>query len=305
MFVNVFIQVCILFVLILIGVTLEKTRVLNEAAAKGFTDVTLYLATPCVIIKSFIREFDESMLENLIMSFLAAFILHIAFIVLSHLLLRSKDEARKVVLRFGVVFSNCGYMSIPLQQALLGDIGVFFAASYVAIMNFFVWSYGLLSMSGDKKTLSIKKLIANPGIIGLALGVIVFIFSIPLPKIISEPVSYMASLNTPLPMIVIGYHLAKNNLLSGLKDMKCLFAIFLKLILVPLLSLGGMYLCGIRGDLLVSLVISCAAPTAAVTTMFSAKFNKDTALSVNMVSLSTLFSLITMPLIVTLAQYIA
>lgn len=305
MFINVFIQVCILFALILIGVILAKAKILSEASAKSFTDVVLYVATPCVIIKSFIREFDKSMLKNLLISFLAALILHIAFIVLCHLFLRSKDEARKVVLRFGVVFSNCGYMSIPLQQALLGDIGVFYAASYVAIMNFFVWSYGLITMSGDKKALSPKKLVMNPGIISLMLGVIVFVFSIPLPKIVSEPISYMASLNTPIPMIVIGYHLTKSNMLNGIKDLKCAFAIFLKLVLLPLLSLGGMYLCGIRGDLLVSLVISCAAPTAAATTMFSAKFNKDTALSVNMVSISTILSLITMPCIVTLAQYIA
>jgi len=305
MFINVFIQVSILFILILIGVILTKTNIFTETGAKCFTDVVLYLATPCVIIKSFIREFDKSMLKNLFISFLAAFILHIIFIVLCHLLLHSKDEARKTVLRFGVVFSNCGYMSIPLQQALLGDIGVFFAASYVAIMNFFVWSYGLLTMSGDKKSLSLKKLIANPGIIGLVLGIVVFVFSVPLPKIVSEPISYMASLNTPLPMLVIGYHLTKSNMLKSLKDIKCMFAILLKLILLPLLSLIGMYICGLRGDLLVSLLISCAAPTAAVTTMFSAKFNKDTALSVNMVSLSTLLSLVTMPCLVTLAQYIA
>lgn len=305
MFINVFIQVCILFALILIGALLAKTKILTEASAKSFTDIALYVATPCVIIKSFIREFDKSMLKNLLVSFLAAMILHIAFIIVSHLILHSKEEARKIVLRFGVVFSNCGYMSIPLQQALLGDIGVFYAASYVAIMNFFVWSYGLLAMSGDKKAFSPKKIILNPGIIGLALGVIVFIFSIPLPKIISEPISYMAALNTPIPMIVIGYHLTKSNMLNGLHDLKCVFAIFLKLVLVPLLSLGGMYIFGIRGDLLVSLVISCAAPTAAVTTMFSAKFNKDTSLSVNMVSISTILSLITMPCIVTLAQYVA
>ena len=113
MFINVFIQVAILFALILIGVLLAKTKILTEVSAKSFTDVVLYVATPCVIIKSFIREFDRSMLKNLLISFLAALLLHIAFIVVSHLILHSKEEARKVVLRFGVVFSNCGYMSIP------------------------------------------------------------------------------------------------------------------------------------------------------------------------------------------------
>jgi predicted permease len=305
MFTNVFIQVVILFVLIVAGIILTKAKILTETATKSFTDVVLYAATPCVIIKSFIREFDKSMLKNLIISFLASVILHIAFILISRLLLHSKEKSREVVLQFGVIFSNCGYMSIPLQQALLGDIGVFYAASYVAIMNFFVWSYGLFIMSGDKKALSLKRIVANPGLIGLVLGVIIFIFSVPMPKIISEPISYIAALNTPIPMLIIGYHLTKSNILKSFKDIKCILALFIKLILLPLISLIGMYFCGIRGDLLVSLVISCAAPTAAITTMFSAKYNKDTALSVNMVSITTILSLVTMPCIVTLAQYLA
>ena len=150
-----------------------------------------------------------------------------------------------------------------------------------------------------------KKLIINPGIIGLTIGLIIFLFSVPTPKIINETVFYIASLNTPLPMIIIGYHLANSNILDGLKNLKCIFAIILRLFVFPILALVIMFLCGIRGDMLVSSLISCSAPVAAITTMFSAKFGRDTSLSVNLVSLSTIFSLISMPLLITLAQYIA
>ena len=305
MFINVLTQVVILFILILIGVALTKAKILTEKGVSSMTDMVLLLVTPCVIIKSFVREFDTSVLKNLLISFLLAFLLHIGFIILSHIFTRSKDKATEKVLRFGAIFSNCGYMSIPLQQAILGDIGVFYAASYVAIFNLFIWSYGIISMSGDKKYLTPKKMILNPGIIGLVLGLIVFLFSIPLPKLVLEPISYIASLNTPLPMIIIGYHLTKSNMLNGLKDIKCVFAMLLKLIIFPIIALVAMYLCGVRGDMLVSLLISCSAPTAAITTMFAAKFSANTSLSVNMVSLSTIFSLLTMPCLITLTQYIA
>ena len=305
MFINVLTQVIILFILILLGVVLTKANILTEKGVSSMTDMVLMLVTPCVIIKSFVREFDKSVLKNLLISFLITFILHIGFIVLSRLFIRSKEKATERVLRFGSMFSNCGYMSIPLQQALLGDIGVFYSASFIAIFNFFIWSYGIITISGDKKYLTPKKMVLNPGIIGLALGLVVFLFSIPMPKLILEPISYMASLNTPLPMIIIGYHLTKSNLLCGLKSISCIFAMFLKLILFPALALGGMYLCGVRGDMLVSMLISCSAPTAAITTMFASKFGANTSLSVNMVSLSTILSLITMPCLITLAQYIA
>ncbi len=305
MFTNVLTQVIILFILIIIGAVLGKFRVLSENGVKSMTDMVLYTVTPCVIIKSFIREFDASTLKNLLISFLIAILSHIGFIVLSRILIRDKNKADERVLRFGTIFSNCGYMSIPLQQALLGDLGVFYCSSYIAIFQLFIWSYGILTMSGDKKYLSPKKLVLNPGMIGLVIGLVIFLLSIPIPKIIAEPISYIASLNTPLPMIIIGFHLANSNLLDGIKNIKCIFAIFVKLIVFPLVTLGVMFICGVRGTMLISSVISCSAPTAAMSTMFSAKFGLNTSLSVNMVSLSTALSLITMPVIITLAQYVA
>ncbi len=305
MFINVFTQVIILFVLISLGAILAKTKVLNEKGVKCMTEMVLLLATPSVIIKSFIREFNKEDFKNLLISFLIAMIAHIVFIVFSHIFLRDNDKNREKVLRFAAIFSNCGYMSIPLQQALLGDNGIFYGSSYIAIFNLFIWSYGIVLMSGDKKYLTAKKLIINPGIIGLFIGLVIFIFSIPLPSVISEPIGYMASLNTPLPMIIIGYHLMQSPVLSGLKDIKFLFSMALKLIIFPIAGLFAMLLCGIRGDMLVSLTISFSAPVAAITTMFSSKFEADTSLSVKLVSLSTLLSLITMPVIITLASYFA
>ena len=302
MFTNVVSQVAILLMLMLIGVLLTKFQVLKENAIKSITDLVLYTVTPCVIIKSFVRKFEVSALKNLLISFLIAILVHIGFILLSRIIFRTKEVSRRKVLQFAVIFSNCGYMSLPLQEALLGDNGVFYGSSFIAIFNLFIWSYGILLMSGDKKYLTPKKMIINPGIIGLTLGLIVFLFSVPLPKVIYEPISYMASLNTPLPMIIIGYHLTKSKIFKGRAGF---LAIAVRLVLFPMIALAIMYLCGIRGDLFVSVVISCCAPTAAITTMFSDKFGCETALSVNLVSLSTIISLITIPLIVTLAQMIA
>ena len=305
MFVNVLTQVVILLILILIGVILAKGKVLSESGVKSMTDMVLYTVTPCVIIKSFIREYDPSTLKKLLISFLIAILAHIGFIILTHLIIHDKDKSKERVLRYGTVFSNCGFMSIPLQQALLGDEGVFYATSYIAIFQLLIWSYGIIVMSGDKKYMSPEKLFLSPGLIGLAIGLIIFLFSVPIPKIIAEPISYMASLNTPLPMIIIGFHLASSNVLDGFKNPKCILAMSLRLVILPLVALAVMYLCSIRGVMLVSSVISCCAPVAAITTMFSAKFGQDTSLSVNFVSLSTVLSLITMPILITLTQYLA
>lgn len=305
MFAEVFSQVLILMILVALGALLSKTGILTESGVRSITDMVLMTVTPCVIIKSFVREFDAKALKGLLISFLIAVMVHIGFIVLSRIILHSKDISRERVLRLGVVFTNCGYMSLPLQEAILGETGVFYGSSFIAIFNLFVWSYGIITISGDKKYLTPKKLVFNPGMIGLAVGLVIFLFSLPVPKIIYQPISFIAALNTPLPMIIIGYHLSKTDILKSIKDLQCLLASLVRMLLLPSVAIALMYLCRVRGDMLVSAAISCSAPTAAITTMFASKFGGDTELSVNMVSLTTIMSLLTMPLIITAAQLIA
>ena len=302
MFITLLTQVIILFILIFLGVVLCKVNILTDKGVKSVTDMVLYLVTPCVIIKSFVREFSVTLLKNLCIGFIATLLAHIVFILISLIALKSKNLSRQKVLQFGIIFSNCGYMAIPLLQAVLGDDGVFYGSTYIAVFQIMTWSYGLFLMGDGLKTITPKKLVLNPGVIAFAIAFIIFSLQIPMPKVIYEPVSYMASLNTPLPMIIIGYHLANSNILSGLKDIKLLFATALKLFILPIIVILGFFLCGVRGTLPMALTICASAPTAAINTMFASKFSRDTSLSVTMVSLTTLLSIISMPIVVTLAE---
>ncbi len=305
MFINVLTQVLILLILIMLGFLLTKLKMLSEITVKQMTDLVLTLVTPSVIIKSFVREFDPSTLKNLLVSFLIAILVHIGYIAISRIIIRDKDENRQKVFQFSAVFSNCAFMSIPLLQALIGDLGVFYGTSFIAIFNVFVWSYGVILMNGKNAEITPKKVLLSPGIIAVAIGVLIYFLNIPVPKIIYEPISFMAALNTPLPMIIIGFHLANSNILDGLKDIKALYTIFIKLFIFPALALLIMYLCGIRGEVLVACTICASAPTAAITTMFASKYGGDTPLSVSTVSLSTILSVISMPIIISIAQSIA
>lgn len=295
-------QVLILFILIGAGFVCGKKRLITDSSAKHMTDIVLYLVTPCVIIRAFQRELDVNMLGNLGISCLAALFIHLGTILLCRLVIRDKNEGSKKVLQFGAVFSNCAFMSIPLQQALLGNDGVFYAGAFIAVFNVFVWTYGLFSMSGDKSVLSVKKLIFNPGIIGVVIGLALYLSQLLLPEIIITPISYLADLNTPLPMLIIGFYLSQSDLRRAFADINSYITMAIRLVAVPLTVLFVMLMLGIRGAVLVSCIISCAAPIAAITTMFSAKFNRDTELSVSIVSATTLLSIVTMPLIVGLAQ---
>ena len=305
MLATVFSQVMILMIMIAAGFVAAKAKIMTAEGARCCTDIALIIATPCVIIKSLIREYSEELMKSLAFAIVITLLVQVLMIVLSRIILHSKDKARERVLRFGTIFTNCGFMSLPLQQVLLGDDGTLYGSAYVIMFNLVIWSYGVFLISGDKKYIRPKKLFINPGLIGLAIGLVIFIFSVPVPKILYSAIDYMSALYTPLPMLIIGYHLAQNNPLTAFRDSKCLFAVLIRMIIYPLTALGFLYVIGIRGTLLVSVIISVSAPVAAITTMFSSKYGADTPLSVDMVSLSTVAAAVTMPLVITLAQLLA
>ena len=306
MFITVFTQVSVLMLMIAVGFIAAKTGIMTEAGAACCTDIALIIATPCVIIKSLARRFDAAVMKSLLLAIALTLLVQVLMITLGTLLLRSKDLRRQRTLRFGSIFANCGFMSLPLQEVMLGADGTLYGSAYVIMFNLVVWSYGVYLISGDKRYIQPKKLFVNPGIAGLLIGLIIFVFSVPVPRVLSSTVNYLAAIYTPLPMLIIGYHLSKTNVLKAFKDIKCIAAVILRLLVYPLVSLGILYLLGVRGTLLVSVIISLSAPVAAVTTMFSSKFGGgDTALSVDMVSLSTVLSIITMPAVITLAQILA
>ena len=306
MFITVFTQVSVLMLMIAVGFIAAKAGIMTEAGAACCTDIALIIATPCVIIKSLMRRFDAAVMKSLLLAVALTLLVQVLMITLGTLLLRSRDLRRQRTLRFGSIFANCGFMSLPLQEVMLGADGTLYGSAYVIMFNLVVWSYGVYLISGDKRYIQPKKLFVNPGIAGLLIGLIIFVFSVPVPRVLSSTVNYLAAIYTPLPMLIIGYHLSKTNVLKAFKDVKCIIAVLLRLIVYPLVSLGVLYLLGVRGTLLVSVIISLSAPVAAVTTMFSSKFGGgDTALSVDMVSLSTVLSIITMPAVITLAQLLA
>ncbi len=297
-------QVLILFLLIMVGFLLGKKNILGEKSAKALSDIALLLASPCVIALSFDKEFDVAVLREMGKAIAVAAGIHLIAIVVAQLLYR-KDEPRDRVLRASTVLSNAGFMGLPLQQAVLGEQGVFYGAAYVTVFNLALWSYGLMTMERTQRRVSVRQLVLNPGVLGLVAGLIILFLPFDLPEIVRAPMSHLAALNTPVPMLFIGYSLSKVNLGQALRNKSYYAACAVRLLLVPAISIGCLYLIGVRGTLLCSMAIAASAPIAAAVSMFAGKFHQDTQTSVNLVALSTVFSVVTMPLFVSLVQAIA
>ena len=298
-------QVMILFIIMAMGFACRKLRVLTEGGVKGLTDLMLCVITPCMMIKAFQQAFDTRLLRGFLITAAATAVLYAVEIGLAALLLRDRDEARRRVLRFGAVFSNCGYMALPLLQNLWGSEAVLYGAAFNAVHVFFLWTYGLGLMNGGKEKVSLKKAVLNPGTVSTLLGLVLFFCSVRLPSVIAKPVEYLAALNTPVPMLIIGFYLTGLDWRTVLRSRGEYVMLALRLLIVPAIALGGLWLCGVRGVLLCTNVVCVSAPMATIGTMFATKYDVDPSLSAGLVAVSTILSVATMTLVVGFASYIA
>ncbi len=303
-FVIVGTQVLTLFILIGIGFACGKLKLLQQAGVKSINDIVIYIVNPCLIISAFQRDFEAGLLHNFLLALMGAALAHVICLIIASLVFRRQDEGRRKVLRFASIFSNCGFMGIPLLSALLGPDGVFYGAAYLVVFNLLIWSYGQYIMAKGSEGFETKKIVLNPGVIAVVIGLVFFFTSTRLPQIIMIPVDYMASLNTPVPMLIIGYTLSRfkpSDLLGGFDEIK---VYLIRLIAGPVILLGILYAMGLRGMVLTAVIVSASAPTAALTTMFAIKFGCDEELSARIVSTSTLLSIVTMTLIVGFTAHI-
>lgn len=302
-------QVAVLFALTGVGVLCRRTGLIDAKAVGGFVNLLLYVVTPCLIIDVFSRPFDPSRLKSLGLAFGISAAIHLAGIAAASLAFRRKPDAQRPVLALATAFSNAGFMGIPLEQAILGDDGVFYGVAYVSVFNLFVWSWGYSAMSrGGVRESAWRRwrtVLVNPGTAGLALGLPLFLLSARLPAVLASSVSHMASLNTPLAMVVIGWHLAGAKLGRVAKSFDAWLVAAIRLAAMPLLAILAMKCIGggrLDRTMAIAVATAASAPVAAMVSMFSAKFGKDVDLSVGLVCGTTLASVATMPPVVALAM---
>ena len=293
-------QVLILFILAGVGFLLGRAKMIGERFSRDCSQLIMYVVSPCMMIVAFQRSFEREGFHNFCIALLLAAIIHLAGIAMAQLFLRKKT-AKEEALRFSVVHSNCGFMGYPLQTALLGSIGVFYGSAFNAVFTLVAWTYGLSQMSGGRERLSAKTILLNPGVISVVLALALYLGRFPLPELILTPVTYLSQLNTPLPMIVVGYQLSQANILSVLRGRDTWLAIFLRLIVIPALTLGLCLLLHTDHAVSVAIMSAAAAPCAALLSIFAARFERDTALASGLVAAETLLSALTMPVMVGLA----
>ena len=209
--------------------------------------------------------------------------------------------------RFGVIFSNTGFVGIPLVQSILGQEYVLYVTVCIAVSIFFVWTYGVYLVTGSFQEVSLAKVLTNPAVTTLFLGFALFLLSVRLPDFLSVACSTLGSINTGGAMIVLGCYLAQTRLGHMMRDLRIYKVSLLRLVVSPLLCCALLWLLHVQlisADVKMVVLITFATPVGAMCAMLSQKYGGNYEYGAGLVSLSTLLSLATMPLMLELGMMV-
>ena len=290
-------QILVMVAMMSIGIALVKTKMLNSSGVGQLSNIAMYVATPAVIIQAFAIDYSKEQLVNGL--WVAAFFA-LALLISAIVAYFVCGRADKVG-QYAVIFSNTGFVGIPIIQSLLGPEYVFYVTMTMAVGTFALWTYGIYLMSGDLSQISFKKILTNPAVIALAIGLALFFAPIHLPAMVDQVLTGMANLNTGLAMLVLGANLGMSNIGLMITDVRLYKASLLRLVVVPLLVLVTLFVMPCSFEVKMVMLIAEATPCGAATSMLAQMFGADYQYGTGLVIMTTIFSMITMPLILTFA----
>lgn len=299
-------QIAELFIMILLGFILVKSSLLTKHDSKVLSTVALYIVTPCVIINAFQVQYSQDVKNGIILSFLAAIIVHIIYIVGARML--GKVYTLNGVEKATIIYTNAGNLIIPLVQALLGKEWVVYTTGYILVSTIFIWTHGRMLIC-EETGFNVKELLKNVNVIASIIGILMFAFKIQLPSLIIETMDSVSATIAPICMIVAGMLIAGMNVKDCLKNKRLYVITFLKMIIFPLFALILLKFTNLssmakNGDmiLLISLLAS-VAPTAASVTQIAQIYDADSEYASAYYFITTMLCILTMPFFVWMYQY--
>ena len=293
-------QIAIMALLMAVGILLSRRGFLSPQGTKDLGAILLRIIIPCVIVKSYITTYSR---ERLLELALSAGLALVAFILAMGIAYLVYGKRRRIE-NFAAAFCNAGFIGIPLAQAVIGDEGVFYMAASVALLNLFQWTYGVYIMTDRRDSISAKTIAKNPVVIAIVIGIALFLSRLPVPGIVTSTLGYIAGMNTPVAMILMGTYMAKLPW-RKLLDKRAYGCVLFRLVVIPAVVLAVFWALPITNqNVALAAYLAAATPVGANICVFAQQYDCDYEFSVVTVCLSTVLSIVTVPLMVSLAQMV-
>lgn len=291
-------QLIIMFAMLALGVWMKRSKMMSETTFKELGVFLLYVISPIVVFRGYLVAPTQVNTMRLLVSFGASFILLLLIIGIATLIYR-KDGLSI----FASIFTNAGFMGIPLVVALFSQEAVFVLSPFLSWLFVIQWTLGIVVVTKDPRSMSFKKVILNPVIIATIVGVIVYFLHIPIPEVLDEFLSRIGVMLMPVAMIVLGSSFAHLSFKNVFLDARVWLMVLVRLFVLPLFVVVALSVIAKDFELVAyTLLVAMSAPIGANVAILAQQYNKDITLAASQIMLTTLFSIISMPLMVFIAN---
>lgn len=284
-----------MFLMMAIGAFLRKKNIITLEGKKVLTDLVIDLILPCNIIASFCIEFSPEILKRCGQVFIISCLIEVVCTFLATHIYRKFPKGKRMVLQYGTICSNAGFLGNPVTEGIYGSIGLLYASIYLIPQRVIMWSAGVsfFTESPDKKTL-VKKVLTHPCIVAVMIGIVLMGTQVSLPAFLFQTINNIGRCTTAITMILIGAILAEADLKTMVTKTTVTFSL-LRLILIPLMVFVGCLVTKMPALVTGVSVILAAMPAGTTTAILAVKYNGDEEFATKCVVLTTLLSMILIP----------
>lgn len=294
-----------MLMLIVTGVICSKTGMISEKANKELSRFMLQVVNPVLIFMSYQTDFHKELVHNLLTAFGLSVLAFGIMIPLAYIFVRKKPGRETEIERFSSIYSNCGFMGIPLVNAMFGMEGVFYLTAFITVFNVVVWTHGVILMTGERDLRQVVKVFYSPTILSIVLGMLTFFLQIRLPEIPAAALNYIKELNTPMAMIVSGVTMAGTDVKGLVKKAGIYRTCAMKLLILPLIVTVVITLLGADPKVSAAVIVAAAAPPATMCTLFSLRYGKNSLYASEIFTAGTILSVLTLPIITIINEYLS
>lgn len=294
-------QVTAMLIIAVITIIIYKKDYIDKKSSKSISNLLLMVVNPALVFYSFQNVYTKERLEGFFFAVLLSFGVHFLGSLLSRLFL-GKNHPYVNLEQFACIYSNCGFIGIPIINAVFGQEGVFYLTGYMIVFNLWVWTHGLMKMTGRHDLKQLKEFLISPMLAAIVLGLITFLGQLPVPELILNTAGMIADMNTPLAMVVAGLAIADANVKGMLKKRRIYLVAFLKLLVIPIVFLLLCSKLPIPFIVKSAIVAAAACPTATTGTMFAIRYGGNAEYMAEMFSITTILSVFTIPIVIYLIQ---
>ncbi|MHC1681599.1 MAG: AEC family transporter [Clostridiaceae bacterium] len=295
-------QMVMLFLIIGLGYYLNKIRILDKELNQRLTRIVLDVTTPALILSSVMvgeisRDFNEVMLVVFTAIILFVFLPIVSFLLVKIMRIPVKQQG---LYMFMTMFSNIGFMGFPVMKAIFGDGAIFYTAIFNMFFNVLVFTLGILMMNykNENKIKMELKQVLSPGIIASIVAVLIYILNIHVPTVFAQTCSMVGNVTTPVAMLLIGSTLANMKIKNVFNDFRVYPYTFIRQFILPGLSFPVLRAAITNKEILGITLIMIAMPVANSSVLFATKYNQDEELAAKNVFITTLVSVISIPMFV-------